>query len=90
MFHKDSMKIARDFITGEMSVNKNEYADRAREGARRRGTEGRERARGAFLFIRAFFFFFFLDLSTSPPDDGRRFESAISRRTRKLCRLDHS
>lgn len=29
VFHKDSMKIARDFITGEMSVNKNEYADRA-------------------------------------------------------------
>lgn len=27
VFHKDSMKIARDFITGEMSVNKNEYAD---------------------------------------------------------------
>lgn len=24
VFHKDSMKIARDFITGEMSVNKNE------------------------------------------------------------------
>lgn len=89
MFHKDSMKIARDFITGEMSVNKNEYADRASEGARRRGTEGRERARGAFLFIRALYFFF-LDLSTSAPDDGRRFESAISRRTRKLCRLDHS
>lgn len=30
MFHKDSMKIARDFITGEMSVNKNEYKARAR------------------------------------------------------------
>lgn len=24
VFHEDSMKIARDFITGEMSVNKNE------------------------------------------------------------------
>lgn len=27
VFHKDSMKIARDFITGEMSVNKNEYSE---------------------------------------------------------------
>ena len=24
VFHEDSLKIARDFITGEMSVNKNE------------------------------------------------------------------
>lgn len=31
VFHKDSMKIARDFITEEMSVNKNEYADGASE-----------------------------------------------------------
>lgn len=37
MFHKDSMKIARDFITGEMSVNKNEYADSASERASERG-----------------------------------------------------
>lgn len=33
VFHKDSMKIARDFITGEMSVNKNEYTWSARERA---------------------------------------------------------
>lgn len=31
VFHKDSMKIARDFITGEMSVNKNEYTDSRRQ-----------------------------------------------------------
>lgn len=32
VFHKDSMKIAWDFITGETSVNKNEYR-RRREGS---------------------------------------------------------
>lgn len=35
VFHKDSMKIAWDFITGEMSVNKNEYG----EGERKRRTD---------------------------------------------------
>lgn len=40
VFHKDSMKIARDFITKEMSVNKNKYTkERAREGARKRERE---------------------------------------------------
>jgi hypothetical protein len=42
VFHKDSMKIARDFITGEMSVNKNEYGRVAssRGSMRRRGLVG--------------------------------------------------
>lgn len=42
VFHKDSMKIARDFITGEMSVNKNEYTDSKRQ---RKVGEKRERER---------------------------------------------
>lgn len=49
--------------------------------------DGEKGTRGAFLFIRHALFF--LDPSTSALD-GRRFESAISRRARKLRRLDHS
>lgn len=46
VFHKDSMKIARDFITGEMSVNKNEYAGQ-NERAGEREAEGEEVGRRA-------------------------------------------
>jgi len=97
VFHKDSMKIARDFITGEMSVNKNEYTGwRVRESAGGKKLEKkreRERERGR-NGVRS--------LSVPPPfalppesfrrwslTMARRFESAISRRTRKLRRLDH-
>lgn len=105
MFHKDSMKIARDFITGEMSVNKNEYKARARRRVAREKKTAREerQQRVVFLFVHlsrplrvcalSFFFFFFFrqdSCDISALDDGRRFESAISRRTRKLRRLDHS
>jgi len=52
VFHKDSMKIARDFIMGEMSVNKNEYTgwsarvrgeEEARKEEREREKEQRNR-----------------------------------------------
>lgn len=56
-----------------------------------RETEEEERfAREEPFFLFACHALFFLDLPTSALDDGRRFESAISRWTRKLCRLDHS
>lgn len=55
VFHKDSMKIARDFITGEMSVNKNEYTDgrsrREKERARENdGTGGGESAKSLSFY----------------------------------------
>lgn len=68
-------------------MNTRTERERVREGEERKEENARDEP--FFLFAcRALFFF--LDLSTSALDDGRRFESAISRRTRKLCRLDHS
>ena len=50
VFHEDSMKIARDFITGEMSVNKNEWEGRERCGGNGTSFYGRARAPGAYRF----------------------------------------
>jgi len=55
VFHKDSMKIARDFITGEMSVNKNEYTGwsaRVRggeEGRRKEERKSKEQSKEPFF-----------------------------------------
>jgi len=55
VFHKDSMKIARDFITGEMSVNKNEYtgwSTRVRggeEGRRKEERKSKEQSKEPFF-----------------------------------------
>lgn len=65
----------------------NTRTERARDDTRERRIEREEQEGSFFLFIRHALFF--LDPSMSALD-GRRFESAISRRVRKLHRLDHS
>jgi len=65
----------------------NTRTERARDDARERGTKEEERKGPAFLFI---CHTLLPGSSSTLALDGRRFESAISRRARKLRRLDHS